>query len=345
MNYYLINLIIIMCLWIVIKKLGKFKNADKLFLSIAFFQLFLFLALRDKNVGTDLKNYIPFFWNTSVLPWSDISVINFEIGFKIYNMIISTIFGYKVQIFLAITAFICLIGVINYIKKNSKNYLLSIFIYITFNFYIFTFSGLRQAIAMSILMLSFEFVKKRKFVKFLLMVILASLFHKSALIFLVVYFIANVKINKKYIVYATSIAAILFIFKSFIVDIMINLGGYSVYADVAGGDGYTLLFTFIIMFIFSMLSYKNVDKENAIWYNCLLIAIYIQILATANASISRLVNYFSIVIIVLLPNVIESIPSKSKRILIKMLVIILLTGFYIYSLNNLIYNPYYFFWI
>ena len=62
--------------------------------------------------------------------------------------------------------------------------------------FLLNFSGLRQAIAMGITALSFNFIKEKKPVQFILLVILASLFHKSAIVFLAMYPIYNIKLDK-----------------------------------------------------------------------------------------------------------------------------------------------------
>ena len=43
------------------------------------------------------------------------------------------------------------------------------------------FSGLRQAIAFSIVFISYDYIREQKLFKFLVTVILAALFHKSAI--------------------------------------------------------------------------------------------------------------------------------------------------------------------
>lgn len=56
---------------------------------------------------------------------------------------------------------------------------------------------MRQAIAMSIMGIGFHFIKERKFFRYLTIVILATHFHETAILMLLLYFIYRFKFNFK----------------------------------------------------------------------------------------------------------------------------------------------------
>lgn len=218
MNYYLLLLLLIIVTYIIIQKIVKLKNKEKIFLTIAFIEMLLFLGLRDITIGTDLKNYIPYFNFFKNTTWNGIFLLDLERGYIILNKIIS-LFGGE-NFFLFIVAIICLAGVYISIKQYSQNYFFSIFIYITMQFYIFLFSGLRQAIAFSIIWISLKYVIERKLFKFILFVLIASTFHKSAIICLPIYFIATKKITLKYFMFFMWTLIVAFVFKGEIVNLI-----------------------------------------------------------------------------------------------------------------------------
>ena len=76
------------------------------------------------------------------------------------------------------------------IKKYTDNYPLACIVFLGF-FYYFTATYFRQALAVGIVWLSVEFIIKRNFPVFLLLVLLAWSFHASALIFLPMFFIGG----------------------------------------------------------------------------------------------------------------------------------------------------------
>ena len=214
--------------------------------------------------------------------------------------------------------------------------MLSIFIYITFQFYIFAFSGLRQSIAYSIVWLSLIFVKQRKFIKFILMVLLASTFHKTAFIFLPIYFIANKKITLKYILLFFSAFMGMLVLKVPLVT-FITRYLYSTYEVSNSAGGYTLLILLLAIFIFFILiRNKKIEnfRDNDIWFNMLIIAILIQTLASTQGNIARLTMYYSFSIVFLIPNVLSTLEDKKQKILMEAIVYICLFVFYFITIQN-----------
>lgn len=336
MIYYLLLLIIISITYLLTNYLIKNENKKTIFLSVAFIEMLLFLGLRDTSVGIDLKNYIPFFNLFKDSGWDIVLRIKLEKGYIIYNKLIGLVGGEN--LFLFITALVSLFGVYFSILKYSKNYFLSTFIFITMHFYIFLFSGLRQAIAYSIIWISLKYIKERKLLKFLTLVLIATTFHKTAIIFLPVYFLSNKKLTHKYLIIFLIVILMTFIFKLQIFNIITKLV-YGNYAAIQNGGGYKLLLLLIIIFVGSLyILYKKNNKEeqeqNNIWLNMLLIGILVQTLASIEGNIARLTMYFEYSIIFLIPNIIEEIDDKKIRIFLKCIVYILLTVYFVISIQN-----------
>lgn len=348
MSYYLVNLLILVVIYLICCACIKNKEKkQKIFFFVAFIQLFLFLGLRRIDVGVDLQNYIPFLNRVINFNYEELFTIGFEPGYNVYCRIIMGIFDNK-QVFLIITAAITLLGAGYFIYKNSKNYFFSIFIYVTFQFYIFLFSGLRQSIAISILLLSTKFIKERKLIKFIILVFLAGMFHKSAFIFLPAYFIAYKKITTKYLITIVGIGVMLFLFREYIM-LFVTRYLYTGYDNFDNqGGGYGLLLLLFILFIVAFYFKKNtleIDNTNIIWYNYSIIAILIQMLASIEGNVARLTMYYSISMVILIPNVLEAIKPKEISYVGKIILMVLL---FVFLLNGVqsenAYMPYKFFW-
>ena len=78
-------------------------------------------------------------------------------------------------------------------NAKSKQIGLLIFFYDIF-FYLFL-SGLRQAIALSVILIGFNYLIRKRVLGYILAVLIASTFHKSALIALLIYFIPRERFN------------------------------------------------------------------------------------------------------------------------------------------------------
>ena len=72
-----------------------------------------------------------------------------------------------------------------------------------------------------IVFISYDYIRQRKLLKFLIAVVLAGLFHKSALIFLPAYFLYKIKISKIKLIRFIIVDIVLFIFRRQIMQFLL----------------------------------------------------------------------------------------------------------------------------
>ena len=82
------------------------------------------------------------------------------------------------------------------------------FVFASFGFYGNSLNFIRQCIAIAIFLYSIEYIKKKKFIPYLLIILLASTFHKSMLIMIPVYFIARIAVNWKSLLTWSALAVV-----------------------------------------------------------------------------------------------------------------------------------------
>src|SRR5690606_27878018 len=90
---------------------------------------------------------------------------------------------------LLLTAIICVGTYMYVIFKVSENVALSVFIYVVLGAYLVFFNAARQGLAISICAISVIFLLQRKIWHYIIVIIIASFFHRTALILLPFYFI------------------------------------------------------------------------------------------------------------------------------------------------------------
>ena len=73
-------------------------------------------------------------------------------------------------------------------NKDNDNISLSLMVYYL-TFYAFSLNGLRQSVAMSLLLFAYQYIYEDNFRKFILVILIAAGFHYSAILFLALYFI------------------------------------------------------------------------------------------------------------------------------------------------------------
>lgn len=206
-----------------------------------------------------------------------------------------------------------------FIYKQSEDPFLSVIIFMGIEFFTLSFTALRQMIAMAIVINSYSFIKEKKPIKFILVVLLASLFHKTAIIFLIAYFFRYIKINKKNF----TIEIVLFLIMQIVgFYIIINLARqiypYYIPENITfSTSGLTQAFVILFYLIVGLYLYyyktsKN-NKEIDIIYNIMFVAFFIQSFTNRLPMINRIMWYFYIFIIIFLPNIVGDIENKKIK--------------------------------
>ena len=157
--------------------------------------MFALIAFRGADMGADTGGYLRFFSEMVNTPWSRIFIVNdktyeFEAGFVLFEKI-ATLFTQNPKIYQVIYSAIYLVSVVTFANRIEKRNFSFLFFFATIGLYTFMFTGVRQCLAMSILLWSYPYIKKRKLLPFLLILALAFSFHKSAILFIAAYFIYN----------------------------------------------------------------------------------------------------------------------------------------------------------
>lgn len=300
-------------------------NGKKYFVLMAGGLLFLYAALRAQDLHIDIPSYIESYEKYSKYSYQEICSLFNKENFKdptyyFVGWLFSHIFS-NPQWWLAFVAACYLIPVAIIIYKESQNPLISFFAFLALGFFEFSLSGLRQTLAMSFTILSYFGIKNRKPVLFVIMVLIASLFHQTALLFLVVYPIARLKLGIGHLM-VFIVALVLFVgyqepIKNFLRDYLSDTQ-YSYYPE----QGITLnLSGFVIqaaIFIFCLIYYPTTSKkyeQSRILYNLSFMGVVFQLFASMIAELFRISMYFSFFNILLVTMVITAEPSKKMRAL------------------------------
>ena len=137
----------------------------------------LFDELSDQIMQNDYN-----FWKTNLFDMymSDIGYcwLNVALGFITRNR----------YIFILLVTMIIYINIYNAIKKYTNNYALALLVFMGFWFF-FTFTYLRQALAVSFAWYAIKYILQRNWKMYLVVMAVAILFHNSAFVFAPLYFV------------------------------------------------------------------------------------------------------------------------------------------------------------
>ena len=162
--------------------------------------------------GSDTLGYLKLYIRTRRIPWEQI-VENIEGLSEVGHTFLTKFLGYfkSVRIYLGTYAAIT-VGLFylatKKIKYESLPLVMLLFYFGTFGS---TFNIMRQGIAIALVAYAYTFVFKKNFKKFIVFILLASLFHLSAFVAVFTYFVwtKNNKTISKVILFAATIAVVL----------------------------------------------------------------------------------------------------------------------------------------
>lgn len=322
------------------------KRARRSFLFFCGAALFLMLALRYRGVGTmDSTNYFYFWHETSADSFQDVwEAERYEYGYLAYTWVFSHIFP-DPQFSFVISGLIITVSVCYFIYKNSENPTMSVVMYVTLELFTFMMQGQRQALAMSICLFALEYCKRRKLIRFVLLVGLAALFHQSAIIFLVVYFLYGWKLNWKTLTVALVAGGAALALSTTLVSFANTIfeRDYDVSVD-SGGFVATAIYVLILAFALIFAGKRRDEKEYA-FFVLLTFAGFVTYLMryTGTRATERISYYFMFGQIIVLPAALRRFDARTRTI-ISVAVYVLCILLFAYRLSSSDLIPFRFFW-
>lgn len=341
-----------LCLLIVyLDKIGACKNG----LKKSFFILFLFLSLRY-DFGNDYKGYLD---NYLILGGLDDDEFYFrvnEVGWVYINFFFKRLFGlpgFHLLIAL-VSGFNCFVAYRffrKYLPKEYYFFALALYILEPNNVFVLS-SAIRQSIAVSFFLISVDYLIRKKYLYYFLIVLIGSLFHTTILVFipLVIFNIVRWRIRLIYII-------VLFIALFFLItrsaelfsqlDLLFTLSdfGYQSYTTEGQdlqriGLGFILsLIIFFIVFYYNRNSTE--DTRNTIVKFVLLSALFLVLGLVLNMT-ARLNYYIFPIVIIAYVYTIQKLLTKP---LFRSAFIFLLIAFYLYQYIlfwiSPVYGPYF----
>lgn len=349
MTVYILNLLLIIVGAVFLLDMFRDKWSKRIYFVLVVIALALVAGLRHVTIGIDTPNYYDIFKRASVMSLDTIlkdQTGEVERGFMVFQHFVAMI-STNFNVLLIIISFIFVSSVAILIYRNSSESCLSFIFFIGLGFYTFSMTGLRQSLALAIILFSFNFIKQRRLIPFLIFVILASTIHLSALVFIPAYFLGYKRITKSYVVIATVLIPLSFILKGPIFSFLSKLSGYG-YNPFANEGPYLLVGLMIIVLLAGFIQREDVlarDTDNIIFYNMSIISIMLGMLTFVNPSALRAAYYYHIYLILFIPEIVMSVRDKRLR---NILYAIGLVGIVFLEIRELNSNPslvpYMFFW-
>ena len=288
----------------------------------------LLSGLRANSVGADTEGYFYSFQNINFVSWESlwerffakyferVDIPYKDVGFSIVEKLFRTITPNH-TLWLIFIAVIFTVPMAIFIYKYSKNVCVSWIVYSTLFYSFFAITGHRQTIATAIVVWGgLELIKQRKLIPFLLLVAVGYTIHASAICFIPFYWLSQIKLTQnKLLVYLAAIIAS-FVWRNQLLAFLQSIVGYEGYQQYEGAAAGTFMYLLIAMVIYVVVFWNSISlSDNPVLNmstNALMIAAFFSSLLLINPSMMRVVQYYSIFMLFIIPDFALAFNKKSR---------------------------------
>lgn len=325
--------------------LGNHYKKPKLFLFVSSIIVLLLLYSLRGNTGTDTSQY----------NWSYDNIINYTPGtilFRMHDPAFYFVQWLNHYIFNGsyfwnnfIIGVICYLPVMITYIKYSGNYKLALWFYIISALFFFGFNGQRQAVAMGIVFCGLPLLIKKKYVWYLLVILIANQFHSTAVFMIPFTLLITRKTDSKIFIVTSALILVSSIFLwqlwGYLFDLLGVLGQDRIveeYGDTinhAAGTGTNVLRVMVYMApaILGCLFYKRLQKKDENYYillNNAILGALLMFTATKTWYFARIATYFSYTMPILLIRLSYAFNKKSRKVYYLIVSILFLIYLYFY---------------
>lgn len=324
-------------------------QADRFFLRSVFVYLFFFCVLREYSVGRDIPGYVSMYDYTANVRWDNWKYVYYENGY-IALLKICNYLGLTARGFFYVVYFIILFPIYRFFRKYSLNPLLSVLIFIGYQFFTFDLTGIRQAIAMSIVLIAFQYALKNgwaNFIKFAAILFIASMFHRSALIFIFAYPAIRLPINIKTLILYIVAAGCCYALNKIGVNAILEYFDNEHYS-YSNDDSQQLGLSLILMASFTIatyISYFKIKRGTKLSDMCrycanMLMMAMVFLLLLNGSVLLRSTMYYYIIITIALPIFVSRLDNVGRLMASIAIIALMLMNFFMFDLPAFNMIPY-----
>lgn len=312
----------------------KVNNEERLpnifFTTIILIAFILLYTYRWCN-GTDFYNYYLDFMKMKYMTYQNVLETRdlfftfltyymykaFPDNFIIYNMLLGIITYLPIMIIM---------------RKYSKNFIVSILLYIFMMLYFLPYNTVRQGIACSICFYASRYLMEEKieYKKFLIWSFIASMFHTTALMFIPIGILSKRRFLKKEIIIAVFILLIIALNLDkiwvYLIKFLRIIGQTKIANDYqyalieAGGVSYIRILVMFIPVILSCICHRSIkskfnDNRIDVLMNLSLFSAVFMIFALKFSVLARISQYFEIYNILLYTYILRVFEDKARRVI------------------------------
>ncbi|WP_022772658.1 EpsG family protein [Butyrivibrio sp. AE2015] len=292
-----------------------------------FSALFWVSALRV-NVGNDYAKYVEFMH----LVFSH-AYVPTEPGFNALTYAIYYLCGFENYILVfAVFTFFTVLFFMTAMWQQSEWFSFSFMMFMLLGYYFQSISTVRYYLALGMALYSVKFVLKKDWPRFILMVLIGALFHKSVLVILVLYPLASIKWRRwMYGLFGLMCISCLFLQDLYLKIVIFLYPSYKDTEYLSGGTSPVSILRCFLILVISLWLFKDVvktDKRYMFYFHCNIMALALYVFGSFLPIISRIGYYLTVTHILFVPALLLHIRDDRKKKLLTVLTVLFCIGYF-----------------
>lgn len=302
-------------------------RSSKRNLRVLFILIYCITAFRSFSIGTDTKGYIEEFVS------GDFFIRNEDIGFSYFNYWLHEL-GLSPRLYMMVVSLIIILPVFAFISRYSVgNKSFTVLLYLTIGNFTFNLTGMRQSIAIAILLIGlvwFDRIEhtKVKYIIIALSIYLATTFHYSAnvcILFLPLLWLSGKSFPKDYKLIKIFLAALpIFIMEAtkYVANV-VNFFMISKYEDYETSFGDSNVVSYIVIpyciYLYTLFLYYRSNssdwKKNFCFYSSI-VHMCVASCTLYMPMLGRFEYYFSMPLMCLIANLTMELPLSTRKLFV-----------------------------
>lgn len=294
------------------------KGPQNYFVFLTAIILIMVAGLRWR-VGTDYVTYSLNYPEYAATFWESIITFN-EPGIKgisALSKLIKDDYGTMFFISSFITVGLCVLAM----SKHSNLFLFSTLLYIFIGTWHGSFNGVRQYLACAIIFSGHSYIIKKDFIKYLMVIIIASLFHQSAIVMILLYYVPQKKMNPQSIFLIMLAVATILLSYDFLFQILETVAEIRNEAFVV--TSYTtrsinplrIAVTLAPILLYYFLSSNKLFLDEDYFYiNVMFVNFAVFLIASNSAYLARFGIYTNIFLVLSIPRLLKNEDNRSSKL-------------------------------
>lgn len=274
-------------------------------------------AILRQETGNDYLRYVEFFHLASIDAY-----VPTEAGFNWLAKAVYGLCGYENYLLLfAIYAVMTILVMLTVIRQQAENFCFSFFLFMMFGYYFQSFNTMRYYFALSLSLLAMTCLLRRKYAGFVMLVLLAALFHKTALITLLLYPVAACRWKKRELAAGVALGLAVLLLHEKAMELLLSLyPSWEGTVDLAAGTSISWVNIAKCLAVLLLAYYVRADEDPetfrgrqlVMYRNSAYIGLLLYVFGWFIPEVSRICYYLTFTQIFYLPMLLSGLPETEQ---------------------------------